>query len=308
LVSDDRYPTDLVSEGHVNFLLRRAVSLGLPPVTAIQLVTINPAKYFFTVDLGAVAPGYRADIVLLEDLVDFHPRAVLKDGVEVARDGELTVELPPPVPPPRGAVNIGWSRMSGFGIPAEAGVAKVIELIPDQLTTAKVLLPVAALDGAAVADPARDIAKLAVVERHRGSGNCGLGFVRGFGFQAGAIASSVAHDSHNIVAVGVDDADMLAAVREVERMQGGLAVVKGGEVLAALALPIAGLMSDRAMEEVVTAMRGLIQAAHDLGSTLSNPFMSLSFLALPVIPALRLTDRGLVDVDEFRIVPLFGEG
>jgi adenine deaminase len=307
LVSDDRYPTDLVGEGHVNFLLKRAVSLGLAPMTAIQMVTINPAKYFFTVDLGAIAPGYRADIVLLEDLVEFRPRVVLNHGVEVARDGKLTVELPPPVPSPRGAVNIGWSRMAGFAVPAEAGVAKVIELVPDQLTTRKALLPVSVRDGIAVADPARDIAKLAVVERHRATGNRGLGFVLGLGLQSGAIASSVAHDSHNIVAAGMDDDDMLVAVREVEHMQGGLAVVKGREVLAALALPVAGLMSDRPMEEVVTAMRELIQASHELGSPLPNPFMTLSFFALPVIPALRLTDRGLVDVEEFRIVPLFGD-
>jgi adenine deaminase len=306
LVSDDRHPTDLLEEGHMNFLLKRAVALGLPPITAVQFVTINPAKYFFTTDLGAIAPGYRADLVLLEDLVEFRPRVVLKDGCEVARDGKLTAELPPAVPVPRAAINIGWSRMRGLDLPAEASTAKVIELVSDQLVTRKVVLPMTIRDGLATADPQRDVTKVAVFERHRGTGNVGVGFLRGLGLQAGALASSVAHDSHNIVVAGTSDADMLTAVRQVEHMQGGLVVVKDGEVLASLALPIAGLMSDQPIEVVAGAMRRLLQVALDLGSSHHQPFMALSFLALPVIPALRLTDRGLVDVERFCFVPLFG--
>ena len=309
LVSDDRHPTDLLAEGHINFLLQRAVALGLSPVTAVQMVTINPAKYFFTTDIGAVAPGYRADLVLLEDLTEFRARVVLKAGRPVARDGALVVELPQPAPAPRSAVNIGWSRMSGLEITAAGGgIAKVVDLVPDQLTTRKLLTRLAIRDGLAVADPSRDISKVAVVERHRGTGNVGLGFVRGLGLRAGALASTVAHDSHNVVVVGTNDADMLAALRAVERMQGGLAAVKDGTVLGAVSLPIAGLMSDEPVERVTSQVTELLAAARTLGSPLRDPFITLSFLALPVIPALRLTDRGLVDVERFRLVPLFGEG
>jgi len=307
LVSDDRYPTDLVEQGHVNFLLARAVALGLAPLTAIQLVTINPAKYFFLADLGALSPGYRADVVLLEDLVEFRPRMVLKNGRKVARDGRLSIELPAPVPIPRGAVNIGWSRMRGLGLPAAAEKVKVIELVPAQLLTRRLVLPATVREGLAVADIERDLLKLAVVERHRGTGNLGIGFLRGLGLRAGAIASTVAHDSHNIVVAGTNDEDMLAAIKQVEHMQGGLAAIKDGEVLESLALPIAGLMSDQPIDAVAGAVRRLLEVARDLGSTHPHPFMALSFLALPVIPALRLTDRGLVDVERFCCVPVFGE-
>jgi adenine deaminase len=308
LVSDDRHPTDLLAEGHVNYLLQRAVAWGLSPVTAVQMVTINPAKYFFTTDIGAVAPGYRADLVLLEDLKEFRARVVLKAGRPVARNGALVVDLPQPAPAPRSAINIGWSRMSGLQVAAAgAGVAKVIELVPNQLTTRKMLMPLTIRDGLAVADPSRDLSKIAVVERHRGTGNVGLGFVHGLGLRAGALASTVAHDSHNVVVVGTSDADMWAALKAVERMQGGLVAVKDGEVAGAVSLPIAGLMSDELVERVASQVTGLLAAAHALGSSLRDPFITLSFLALPVIPALRLTDRGLVDVERFRLVPLFGE-
>ncbi len=308
LVSDDRHPTDLLAEGHVNHLLKRAVRLGVSPVTAIQMVTINPAKYFFTSDLGAVAPGYRADLVLVEDLKEFRPRMVLKAGHLVARGGELLVDLPEPTHSLRGTVNIGWARTGGLGIPAEGHtIAKVIELVPDQILTRKTLLPITISDGLAVADPSRDLDKLAVVERHRGTGNIGLGFVRGIGLQAGALASSVAHDSHNIVVVGTNDPDMWAAIKAVERMQGGLVAVKDGAVLGAVKLPIAGLMSDEPFERVVSQVNDILGLARALGSPLRDPFIALSFLALPVIPTLRLTDRGLVDVERFRLVPLFGE-
>jgi adenine deaminase len=308
LVSDDRHPTDLLTEGHINYLLQRAVALGLSPVTALQMVTINPAKYFFTTDIGAVAPGYRADLVLLEDLTQFKARVVLKAGRPVARDGALVVDLPPPAPAPRSAVNIGWSRMKGLEVAAAGGgVAKVIELVPNQLTTRKTLAPLTIRDGFAVADPSRDLSKTTVVERHRGTGNVGLGFVHGFGLRAGALASTVAHDAHNVVVVGTNDADMWAALKAVERMQGGLVAVKDGEVRGAVSLPVAGLMSDEPVERVASQVAGLLAAARALGSPLRDPFITLSFLALPVIPALRLTDRGLVDVERFRLVPLFGE-
>jgi len=308
LVSDDRHPTDLLAEGHINYLLKRAVGLGLSPVTAIQMVTINPAKYFFTSDLGAVAPGYRADLVLLEDLKDFRPRLVLQAGQTVARDGRLIVDVPAPTDSLRGTVNIGWTRVRGLDIPAPGqAIAKVIDLVPNQILTRRTLMPVTVRDGLAIADPSRDLAKLAVVERHRATGNIGRGFVRGFGLRAGALASSVAHDSHNIVVVGTNDGDMWEAIRGVERMQGGLVVVKDGTVIGAVALPIAGLMSDQPFERVVSQVNRVLETAQALGCAMPDPFLALSFLALPVIPVLRLTDRGIVDVERFRLVGLFGE-
>jgi adenine deaminase len=305
LVTDDRHPTDLLREGHVNYLLQRAVALGLSPVTALQLVTINPAKYFFTSDLGAIAPGYHADLVVLDDLRSFQARLVFQDGTVVARDGELVAPLPEPVASPRGTLNVAQMSLERFAVPAAAQEVRVIDVVPGQLLTRKRLEHLPQRDGVVVADPKRDIAKLAVVERHRASGNVGVGFVRGLGLRYGAIASTVAHDSHNLVVAGVDDSDMLTAARTVTAMQGGLVVVRDGEVLASLRLPLAGLMTERPLEEVARATERILEAARALGSRLDDVFMVLSFLALPVIPSLRLTDRGLVDVEAFRIVPLF---
>ncbi len=308
LVTDDRHPKDLQTEGHVDHLLRRAVRLGMPALTAVQMVTINPAKYFFTADVGAVAPGYQADLVLLEDLVEFRARVVLKNGRQVARDGRLVVDLPPPAQAPRSAVNVGWPRMGSLEVPSDGQrLAKVIELMPDQLVTRTALVRLTTRDGLAVADPERDLCKLAVAERHRGTGNVGVGFVKGFGLEAGAIASTVAHDSHNIVVVGTNDGDMWAAIKAVEQIQGGLVAVKDGTLLAAVRLPIAGLMSDAPFEHVVAEVDALFAAARGLGSPLRDPFMALSFMALPVIPTLRLTDRGLVDAERLQLVPLFAE-
>lgn len=307
LVTDDRHPNDLVSEGHVNFLLERAVSLGLSPLTAIQMVTINAAKYFFTSELGAVAPGYVADLVLLDDLSRFRPRMVFRAGELVAENGRLVAELPAPAPSPRGTVNIRWREPASLEITARGARVKVIEIVPDQLITRKLAVEPLVRDGLVVADPARDIAKLAVIERHRGTGNVGLGFVTGLGLRRGAIASSVAHDSHNVVVAGVSDADMLVAVAAIAQSQGGLVAVCDGEVLASVPLPIAGLMSERPLEEVAAATSRLLAISRKLGCVTRDPFMVLSFLALPVIPALRLTDRGLVDVERFCHVELFGE-
>ncbi len=308
LVSDDRHPTDLLAEGHMNGLLRKAVAQGLPPVTAIRMVTSNPAVFFSLRDVGAIAPGYRADLVLLEDLDEFRVRAVWKAGRLVARDGRLVAELPPPPPAPRATIRIDWDRVKHVEVPVGGvgpRIGRVIEVIPDQLVTRALAIPLTIRDGLAVADPTHDVAKLAVIERHRATGNVGLGFVRGLGLHTGAIASSVAHDSHNIVVAGMNDADMMAAVRAVEQLEGGLVAIRDQRVLAAVPLPIAGLLSALSLEDVAKQMAETLAAARMLGSSLRNPFMSLSFLALPVIPALKLTDRGLVDVTRGAFVPLF---
>lgn len=310
LVSDDRYPTDLLAKGHMNGLIKKAVALGLSPVTAIQMVTINPAHFYSLGAVGAVAPGYRADLVLLEDLQEFRIRAVFKDGRLVAKDGALVVSLPAAPRAPRSSINIGWDRIRGFEVPVSdraAPIGRVIKVVPDQLLTREVILPLTTRNGSVVADPQRDLAKLAVVERHQATGNVGLGFVRGLGLRVGAIASSVAHDSHNIVVAGMDDSDMLVAVKAVERLGGGLVTVRAGQVTATVPLPIAGLLSDLPLEQVAAQMMEALAAARALGSLLPNPFMTLSFLALPVVPELKLTDRGLVDVARSRLVPLFVE-
>ncbi len=210
--------------------------------------------------------------------------------------------------PIRSSININWQASDDFRLPAAGKWAKVIGVVPNEVVTDSLLEEVKNEYGFAVSDTERDILKIAVIERHLASGNMGLGFVKGLGLKRGALASSVAHDSHNLVIVGTNDVDMLIAAHEVERLRGGLVAVADGQVLASLPLPIAGLMSDRPYEEVNAALNRLLAVAHELGSDLHDPFMTLSFLALPVIPALKLTDKGLVDVTQFKFVPLFENG
>ncbi len=309
LVTDDCHPEDLLESGHLNALLRKAVSLGLDPLQAIIMATLNPAEYFRLRDRGAVAPGLKADLVVAADLKEFQVQKVFKDGKLLVDGGRLVTE---PVSPEVLAPTVSAFRVKEFPVealsPAAAGdKVKVIGLVPGQLLTEKRVLPAPVKDGRLAADPTQDLLKLAVVERHHGSGNLGLGLVQGFGLRRGACASSVAHDSHNIVVVGAEEADMLQAVRHLTALGGGLAVVADGRVLADLPLPIAGLMSPRPLNEVAAAYGRLKAAYRELGGTLPDPFMALSFLALPVIPELKLTDLGLVDVSRFQVVPLFGE-
>ncbi len=313
LVSDDRNPGDLLSEGHVDYLLRMAIAAGVPPLTAIQMTTINTATCFGLSDMGAVAPGYRADFAVLEDLEQVTVTHVFKDGELVAEEGKLLAEADRSLPPVRkeddpgvhGSVNIDHRSLERLGVEAGDGDMKVIGIVPGQIVTEKLLLEPKMEEGLAVADPDRDILKIAVVERHRASGNIGLGFVQGMGLEGGAIATSIAHDSHNIIVVGDNDTDMRAAVLAVERGAGGAAVVSGGETLASLPLPVAGLMSVLPAAEVARAAADVIAAAQDLGCPLEHPLTALSFLALPVVPALKLTDLGLVDVERFQLVKLF---
>lgn len=306
LVTDDREPEDLLREGHMDFLVRKAVRLGLDPVAALTMATLNTAEYFGLARMGAVAPGYQADLVVLDDLPDCRVDLVFKRGRLVAAQGRPGWDR---VPQPAGALtatmNLAPVPAEAFRIPAAGAEARVIELVPDQIVTRQRVEPPTTRDGEAVADPARDLLKLAVLERHHATGQVGLAFVRGFGLQRGALASTVAHDSHNLVVVGADDESMHLAVRELARMQGGLVAVADGRVLARLPLPVAGLVSDRPLEEVRDAVQQLHAAASSLGAVPARPFMSLAFLALPVVPSLKLTDLGLVDVDRFAQVGLF---
>jgi len=308
LVADDCHPEDLSQRGHVDHLLRRAVSLGVDPLSAITMVTLNPATYFALKDRGAISPGLSGDLVAVADLKDSRVEKVWKGGRLVAEEGQLlsNVELSD-YPAPCAPLQVGPLESGTLSPVAEGEVVKVIDLVPEQLLTKKLVLPTPVQGGRLGVDPARDLLKLAVVERHHRSGRVGLGLVHGFGLQKGALASTVAHDSHNLVLLGASEEDMLAAARHLVNLGGGLAVVAEGRVLADLPLPVAGLLSTLPLEEVAQAHARLREAYRTLGGTLADPFMILSFLSLEVIPALKLTDLGLVDVNRFQVVSLYGE-
>jgi adenine deaminase len=308
-VTDDRHPKELLEEGHIDSMVRQAVRWGLDPILAIQMATLNAAEYFRLDDLGAIAPGYRADIISFDHLGRFQVRKVFKDGKLVAENGNMVF-------PPRrqgkslklkGAVRVKPLKRDSFLARSDQSLAKIIQLIPDQIVTKKVMKNVLLKDGVAHPNVKEDILKIAVIERHKATGNVGIGFVQGFGLKKGAIGSSVAHDSHNIVLVGTNDTDMVKAVEVIQTMNGGLVAVSDGKVLASLPLPIAGLMSEASVAQVNFQLEALLRAARTLGCKIPDPFMTLSFLSLPVIPELKITDQGLVDVNQFKFVPLFGE-
>jgi adenine deaminase len=305
LVTDDRTPTDLRDEGHLDHALREAIALGLDPFTAIAMASLNAAERFGLRELGAVAPGFRADLQVVEDLSRPRARLVLADGRVAARDGQ------PLFSPPtfdyeraRDSVRLGHVDRASLRLAADGERCRVIGLVPGQIVTVHLLEQPLVRGGEIVVDVSRDLLKLAVLERHRATGNVGVGLVRGFGLQAGALASSVAHDAHNVGVVGTSDRDMLRAVEAIAALHGGLAVVRDGQVLASLPLPVGGLMSDLPFEEVARRLEAVEAAAVSLGCTTARPFMALSFLALSVIPSLKLTDRGLVDVDAWQLVPV----
>ncbi|MFH0960024.1 MAG: adenine deaminase [Pseudomonadota bacterium] len=306
LVSDDLHPDDILEKGHLNYLLKRVRSKGLDPITAIQLVTINPASYFHLRDVGAILPGYRADLVVLNDLDNFGINEVYCSGKKVFEHGnstspwrrQATTKLPP-------SFNVPWGKIADFRIPAKGNSINVIEVIPGQIITKRIIEKARIADGLTTADVDRDLLKISVIERHHGSGAHATGFIKGFGLKRGAIASSVAHDSHNIVVVGAADSDMLAAAKTVADMGGGLAVVCDGVVSASLTLEIAGLMSDRPITEVSGDLDNLGAATRELGCRLEAPFATLSFMALTPIPEIKITDQGLFDSSRFCFMDLF---
>lgn len=306
LVTDDLHPHDLLKYGHLNHLIDRAVEEGLDPVQAIMMVTVNTARHFGLKDRGAIAPGYKADLLILSSLQPVVVDQVIKNGNVVFPGNTLSgntavlssVENVSPM-------TVKPYQPDSFAIDQAGEEVRVIGLIPDQILTEQRILRATVQQGRVIPDIKRDILKIAVVERHHGTGNIGLGLVQGFGLCQGAIASSVAHDSHNIVCVGCSDGDIFAAVREVEKIKGGLVAVKDGQVLASESLPIGGLMSSRSLKETAAGWERIRDIAGALGCTLREPLMALSFMALPVIPELKITDKGLVDVAAFKHVPLF---
>ena len=297
--TDDREPEHIADDGHVNAIVRDAVGLGVPAEDALVMASFNPALYHGLDHLGAVAPGRQADLLILPDLVSFVPDQVLKRGRPVE-------EIPKVAVPDwvRQTVHVNPAASNDFRIPFPGGKARVIGLIPDQIVTASLEDQLTVEDGFAVADPDRDLAKIAVLERHLGTGRIGLGFVRGFGLERGAFGATFSHDAHNIVVVGVDDSAMARAVGRLGELGGGIVVVEEQGVRAELPLPVAGLLSDQPLDGVLAASRTITTAVAALGVTFPAPFQMLAFLALSVIPSLKITDRGLVDVNRFELVPL----
>ena len=308
LCTDDRHPDEILNNGHMDYNLKLAVSKGLDPIMAISMATINPARRFNLNGLGAVAPGYFANLVVLEDLSSFTVRRTFHKGLLVAEDGVPLFKARKVEPDERisKSININLSGLD-LNITAKSRRLRAIGIKEGQILTDEKILDPKVQDGLAVSDPDRDIVKLVVIERHHRTGNIGYGFVQGLGLKKGAIASTVSHDSHNLIVAGVDDKSMLNAISTLIEAGGGLCAADQKGVMAFLPLKICGLMSEKPAEIVSEEMEELLKATRALGCRIENPFMNLSFLALPVIPKLKLTDRGLVDVDSFSFVPLFVE-
>ena len=303
--TDDRIPADLIDHGSIDHMIRIAIAEGIDPLLAIRMGSSNTARHFGLKKYGAIAPGKYADLLVVEDLRDFRPEQVYRGGILVAENGKMTAESGPPRRVDlRSTVNLS-SAAPDFAVPAESKRIRVIATITDQVVTERLVADAKIVDGSVVSDVERDILKFAMLERHRASGDIGLAFIKGFGLKRGAIAGTVAHDHHNLAVIGADDVSMGAAVSAIAEMGGGLVVADGQRVLASLPLPIAGLLSDLPIEVVRARYDRMIAAAHELGNRMSDPFMVMSFMGLEVIPKLKLTDQGLVNVEQFKLVNLF---
>ncbi len=303
--TDDKLAGDLVTEGHIDHSVRKAIQMGMPVIAALQIATISTARHYRLRNCGAIAPRYWADFIVFDDPQNFTVRQTYKKGILVAENGRCLAALPPPVPQPRSTMNLRYKAPLDFEVrltcPAQI---RVIEIVPNQIVTRQRIEMPKVEQGCVVPDVERDILKLVVLERHRATGNVGVGFVRGFKLKAGALGSTVAHDAHNVVVVGTDDNDIVQAIEELERIRGGQVAVEAGVVKAELPLPIAGLVSDLPLEEVMQRISALNAAAQQMGCDLEAPFMTLSFLSLSPIPELKLTDQGLIDAVNMRATSL----
>ena len=303
--TDDRVPADLIDEGSIDFMLRQSIAAGIDPIMAIRMGSYNTARHFGLRKYGAVTPGRYADLLVVPDLHDFHAQQVYRGGELVAENGVMigerektrAIDLP-------ASVNIASDSLD-FTIPARGNKIRVIGKVLGQVYTEHRIESAKIVAGCAVSDVQRDILKFAMIERHHASGSIGLGFINGFGLRRGAIAGTVAHDHHNLAVIGVDDASMKTAVAAIIEMGGGLALADGDAVLARLPLPVAGLLSEEPIEAVRGQYDHMVAAARELGSPMPDPFMVMSFMGLEVIPKLKLTDQGLVDVEQFKLVDLF---
>jgi adenine deaminase len=305
LVTDDVFPDHLRAHGHLDGLLRRVVAAGVPPAAAVRHVTLIPARHYGLLDRGAVAPGYRADLVVVDDARAFQPELVLKDGALVAQHGQYLANPPAPELSHPNTIRIAPLDASAFHLPLSSDTCPVIRIVPNQIVTSRETQTVHRISGAWAFNAERDVALIASIERHRASGSVGLGLVSGFGMRRpGALGSSVAHDSHNVIIAGTSAGDMVTCVRALQATGGGFVVAADGEVRAHLPLPIAGLLSTEGADTVCRQLQEVRDAARGLGCQLAEPFGTLSFLALPVIPELRITDQGLFDVRRQEFVRL----
>ncbi|MGY5865438.1 MAG: adenine deaminase [Candidatus Thorarchaeota archaeon] len=305
-VTDDRNSLDLMTKGHIDNMVRDAIEYGVDPVLAIKVASLSTAKHYGLQYLGAIAPGYNADVIVLDSLEKINVEMVFKQGILVAKNGKMVEEFGVEKQPRlRRSVNIHYLEPKDFQVKARGEQMNVIGMIPDQVVTERLIEESKVEDGLVVPDIGRDIVKVAIIERHNASEPRSVGFVKGLGIKEGAMASSIAHDSHNIVAVATNDRDLIEAAIQIVRMQGGIALAKDGKVIDSLPLPIAGLMSDQTIEHVSERLKDLKTAAQKLGTPLEEPFMAMAFLSLPVIPKLKITDLGLVDVERFRLIDLF---
>jgi len=305
-VTDDRNSLDLISKGHIDSMIRDAISFGVDSVLAIKVATLSTARHYGLQYIGAVAPGYHADIVVLDSLEKINVEMVYKQGVLVAKNGRMVEEFGIEKQPRlRRSVNIHYLEPEDFQVKVRGDRMNVIGMIPDQIITEHLIEEPKVADGLVIPDIDRDISKVTIIERHNASEPRAVGFVKGMGIKEGAMVSSIAHDSHNIVAVATNDRDLIQAAIQIVRMQGGIALAKDGKVIESLPLPIAGLMSDQPIEHVSERISDLKTAAQELGTPLEEPFMAMAFLSLPVIPKLKITDLGLVDVGRFRLIDLF---
>ncbi len=302
--TDDKLAGDLVNEGHIDHAVRKAIKGGVPPIAALQIASLNTARHYRLHNLGAIAPRYWADFIVFDDLKKFRVRQTYKKGVLVAENGKYLARSPARVPLPRSTMNLRY-QPADLLVKAAPRKIRVIEIVPNQIVTKERIESPKLEGGQVVADTQRDILKLVVIERHRATGNVGVGFVRGFKLKRGALGSTVAHDAHNVVVAGTNDADILRVIQELEKLQGGQVAVANGKVTAALGLPVAGLVSDKPLAEVIRRIDELNKAAKAMGCGLVAPFMTLSFLSLSPIPELKLTDQGLIDAVNLRKTSLF---
>ncbi len=301
-VSDDKHPHDIITKGHMDEILRMAIKLGLDPITAVRMVTLNTAKHFGMRGHGSLGIGKVANVVVVDSLKNFNVKLTVYRGKVVAKDGKLTAKLQPDEYDHATLNSVKLKkrfRAQDFMLEGN-GSAKIIVAQDGSLVTGMKIVHMKELR----IDTKNDILKIAVIERHRGKNNHSVGLIKGFGLKRGAIASTVAHDSHNIIVIGADEKDMAYAVNRLGELKGGIIAVSGNKVLAGLALPIAGLMSTESIETVNKKYEELHKAAAMLGTRMTSPFMTLSFMALPVIPALKITDKGLVDVEKFSFVKI----